>query len=86
MLSDMFPFYLFVFGFVEAVRQAALSAVVAVEVAGHEHAGAALVSWTLAPQTVDFTVFIHLQKQKVSAGNTTSSCRLIPGQVAVHTL
>ena len=67
MLSDMSPFYLFVFGFVEAVRQAALSAVVAVEVAGHEHAGAALVSWTLTPQTMDFTIFIHLQNQMVSA-------------------
>lgn len=63
MLSDMFLLYSLVFGFVEAVRQAALPAVVAVEVTGHEHAGAALVSRTLAPQTVDFTVFIHLQKR-----------------------
>lgn len=64
MLSDMFSFNSFVFRFVEAVCQAALAAVVTVKVAGHEHAGAALVSWTLASQTVDFTVFIHLQKYK----------------------
>lgn len=64
MLSDMFPLYSFIFRFVEAVRQAALAAVVTVKVAGHEHAGAALVGWTFAPQTVDFTVFIHLQKHK----------------------
>lgn len=64
MLSDVFSFYSFVFRFVEAVRQAALAAVVTVKVAGHEHAGAALVSWTLATQTVDLAVFIHLQKYK----------------------
>lgn len=60
----MFSFYSFVFRFVEAVRQAALAAVVTVKVTGHEHAGAALVSWTLASQTVDLAVFIHLQKYK----------------------
>lgn len=32
-----------------------------VEVARHEHAGAALVSGTLAPQPVDFPVLVHLQ-------------------------
>lgn len=54
---------LLVLTFVEAVGEAALSAVVAVEVARHEDAGAALVSRTLAPQPVDFTVLIHLHRR-----------------------
>lgn len=86
MVSDIIPFYLFVFRFVEAVRQAALSAVVAVEVTGHEHASATLVSWTFAPQTVDFAIFIHLPKQKASQETRLPFLRLIPGQFAVHTL
>lgn len=55
---------LLVLGFVEAVGEAALPAVVTVKVARHEHAGAALVSGALAPQPVDFTVLIHLKEEK----------------------
>lgn len=52
---------LLVLWFVEAVGQTALSAVMAVEVAGHEHPGSALICRTLAAQTVDFTVLIDLK-------------------------
>lgn len=55
---------LLVLRLVEAVGQAALPAVMAVKVARHEHAGAALVSGTLAPQAVDLPVLVHLDKQK----------------------
>lgn len=61
----MFIEHLLVLGLVEAVGQAALPAVVTVEVARHEHAGAALVSRTLAPQPVDFTVLVHLEEEHV---------------------
>ncbi|KAF3841785.1 hypothetical protein F7725_023736, partial [Dissostichus mawsoni] len=53
--------------------QAALSAVVAVEVAGHEDAGTALVCGTLAPQTVDFTVLVHLEEERGRGLKTTST-------------
>lgn len=36
----------------------------AVEVARHEDTGAALVSGTLTPQTVDFTVLVHLETEQ----------------------
>lgn len=52
---------LLVLRLVEAVGEAALPAVVTVEVARHEDAGAALVGRTLTPQAVDLTVLIHLQ-------------------------
>lgn len=45
---------------VEAVGETALAAVVPVEVAGHEDAGATLVSWALATETVDLTVLVDL--------------------------
>lgn len=57
---------LLVLRLVEAVGQAAFAAVMAVKVTRHEDAGAALVSRTLAPQTVDLTVLIHLQIETVS--------------------
>lgn len=58
------PVSLLVLRLVEAVGQAALATVVAVKVACHEHAGAALVSGTLAPQPVDFAVLIDLREEK----------------------
>lgn len=54
---------LLVLRLVEAVGQAALAAVVAVEVACHEDSGAALVGGTLTPQPVDFAVFVDLQEK-----------------------
>lgn len=58
------PVSLLVLRLVEAVGQAALAAVVAVKVACHEDAGAALFSGTLAPQPVDFAVLIDLREEK----------------------
>lgn len=58
---------LLVLRLVEAVGQAAFAAVMAVEVTRHEDASAAFVSRTLAPQTVDLTVLIHLQIETVSS-------------------
>lgn len=52
---------LLVLRLVEAVGQAALPAVMAVEVARHEDAGTTLISGTLAPQPVDFTVLVDLE-------------------------
>merc|ERR550517_1644518 len=51
---------LFFFRFVEDISQAALPAVLAVVVGGHEDAGPALLGRTLAPQTVDLAVIVHL--------------------------
>lgn len=47
--------------FVEAVGEAALAAVVPVEVAGHKDTGAALVSWALATETMDLPVLVDLK-------------------------
>lgn len=63
---------LLVFGLIEAVSEATLSAVMAVKVAGHEHAGAALVRRTLAPKTVDFAVLVHLPRQKKKISRATA--------------
>lgn len=52
---------LLVLRLVEAVGQAALPAVMAVKVARHEDAGTTLISGTLAPQPVDFTVLVDLE-------------------------
>lgn len=58
-----------VLGLVEAVGETALAAVVPVEVAGHENASAALVSWALATQTVDLSVLIDLTgRETISLG------------------
>lgn len=51
-----------VLGLVEAVGETALAAVVPVEVAGHEDAGAALVGRALATQAVDLTVLVDLTR------------------------
>lgn len=55
------PPHLLVLRLVEAVGEAALAAVMAVKVACHEDAGAALIGGTLAPQPVDFSVLVDLQ-------------------------
>lgn len=54
---------LLVLRLVEAVGEAALPAVMAVKVARHEDAGAALVSRTLASQPMDFSVLVHLERK-----------------------
>lgn len=52
--------------FVEAVSQAALPAVMTVEVAGHEHPGSTLICGTLAAQPVNLAILINL---RIKTGN-----------------
>ena len=49
-----------VLGLVEDVGEAALAAVLPVEVGRHEHAGTALLGRALAAQAVDLAVVVHL--------------------------
>lgn len=69
---------LFVLRLVEAVGEAALSTVVPIKVAGHEHASATLISGALTTQTVDLAVFVNLRKHhgsnKYSNGTQDSGC------------
>ena len=51
---------LFVLRFVEDIGQTTLPAVLTVAVSGHEDAGSTLLGWTLASQTVDLPIIIHL--------------------------
>lgn len=60
------PVSLLVLWLVKAVGQAALAAVVAVEVACHEDPSAALVGGALTPQPVDFAVLVDLREEKTS--------------------
>lgn len=69
----MFP-RLLVLRLVEAVGEAALPAVMAVEVARHEDAGAALVGGTLAPQPVDFSILVDLETEDNSDCCTLTGC------------
>lgn len=57
---------LLVLRLVEAVSETTLPTVVTVKVTCHEDTGAALVSWTLAPQPVDFTILVHLDRERES--------------------
>lgn len=69
---------LLVLRLVEAVGEAALSTVVPIKVAGHEHASATLISWALTTQTVDLAIFVNLGKHngshKYSNGTQDSGC------------
>lgn len=47
-----------------------------VEVARHEHAGAALVGGTLAPQPVDFAVLVHLETRDNLVSRSRASVRI----------
>ena len=52
--------WLFILRLVEDVGESALAAVLTVEVSGHEDSGSALLGGTLASQTVDLPVVVHL--------------------------
>merc|ERR1719323_427519 len=53
-------FSLFILWFVEDIGKSALATVLTVEVSSHENSGSALLGGTLASQTVDLAVVVHL--------------------------
>merc|ERR1719445_615738 len=53
-------FSLFILWFVEDIGESALATILTVEVSGHEDSGSALLGGTLASQTVDLAVVVHL--------------------------
>ena len=79
MESEGFIDHLLVLRLVEAVGEAALSTVVSVEVARHEHTGAALVRRALPSQTVDLPVLVHLRTE-----NTVRPPCMLRGVVLVQ--